>query len=90
MVMIVKNGMITLKEAIQSFIGSTISYIALLYHRELYSIASGKAFNEFTTIKSYRALVLIATIIYLGTLLAWFQLVLRSYRNWKSNQARVD
>lgn len=83
MVMIVKNSMITLKEAIQSFIGSTIFYIALLYHRELYSMASGKAFNEFTTIKSYRALILIATIIYLGTLLVWCYLVIRSYKNWK-------
>lgn len=85
--MVNKNGIITLKEAIKSFIGSTVCYIALLYHRELYSMLSGKVFDQFTTIKSYRALVLIATIIYVATLLVWGYLVIRSYKNWKRRKS---
>lgn len=86
MVMIGKDGKITKRQAIETFIGSTFFYLCITFFRELYSLISGKPFDEILTLESFHALIFFATLIYLGTLVAWCHLVKRSYKSWQQRK----
>jgi hypothetical protein len=54
MVMIGKNGKITKREAIETFLGSTFFYICIIFFRELYSWVSDKTFDEIISFLSVK------------------------------------
>lgn len=78
-----RNGLFTLNEAIKLFVSATTIYVIIIFNRELYSWASGKTLDELLTLKSYKALVVIGTILYVIFLVGWADTVIRSYNRYR-------
>lgn len=83
MVMIGKNGKVSILDAVFFFIVNNLSYLIIIYIRELYSWLSGTPISDILTIKSYHALVFFASLLYFAFMLAWCYLVVRSFKSWK-------
>lgn len=81
-----KYGLISTKEAIVRFIGTTSLYLAVIFIRELCSWGTEKTSNEILTIKSYKALVFIGSVLYIVFLVTWVDTVIRSYKRYKRNK----
>ena len=79
-----RDGFVTMGEAIKSFVLTTTLYVVIIFNRELYSLASGKTFDELLTPKSYKALVVFGSFLYFGFLVSWGYLVIRSYKRYKN------
>lgn len=81
---------ITRYEAIRNLITSTIIYVAMIFHQELYAWVKGVPVDVlFKHISGTRTAVA-ASILYFGSLIFWCLSVYDSYKNYKRKKRQLE
>ena len=79
-----RNGLFTISEAVKTFVLATALYVIIIFIREFCAWGTEKTAIEMLTPKSYKALVVIGSILYIIFLVGWADTVIRTYKRYKS------
>ena len=81
-----KGLFITRAEAIKEIVIMTITYVAIVFSSELYSWVSGKRVDELLTPTSYKLILILGSLLYVGFLISWGYSVYKSYKHHREKK----